>query len=153
MSELDNPLAATDASNMVLDLDNMDLSTVATGMPMIPECLCELEVTKVELKANKAGNGQNLHIEYATTQPITSVEGRLLNPGFKVFDLIPLTPTEKYDPKVRLAEFKEATTGSKAGAFNPLEQYLNARVTVRIKIERSEEFGNKNRIGRYIKKG
>lgn len=146
-------LNAVDSSNTLIDLDNMDLSTVQTGMPLIPEGLVELEVVKLELKPNKNGTGQNLNITYHTTQPITSFEGKLLNPGFPVFDLISLTPTDKYDPRQRLAEFKEAVTGSKVGAFNPLEQYLNCRVAVRVKIERNDEYGNKNRIARYIKKG
>ena len=141
------------SDNPIVDLDNLDLSTVETGLPLLPEGLCEVTVTKIEAKANKAGTGNNLNITLATTQPMKSVDGKDINVGFPLFDLISLTPTEKYDPRPRLAEFKEGVTGSKAGAFNPLEQYIGLPVMVRLKIEKSEEYGNKNRIARYVKKG
>jgi len=133
-------------------LDTLDLSTVETGMPLLPEMLVALQVTEINLTPNKAGTGHNLNIKFATTEPMTSTEGKAINPGFPVFDLISLAPTEKYDPKPKLAEFKEAATGSKTGPFNPIEQYIGAVVTVRLGIERSDEYGNKNRIKRYIKK-
>jgi len=134
-------------------LDSLDLSTVETGMPLLPEGLVELVVTEINISENKNKDGHNLNIKFATTQPVTSNEGKALNPGFPIFDLISLKPTEKYDPKPRLAEFKEAATGTKTGVFNPVEQYIGLVLTVRLGVERSEEYGNKNRIKRYIKKG
>ena len=136
-----------------IDLDNLDLSTVETGFPLLPDGIVEVSVSEVSIKPNKAGTGQNLTIKLVTTQPMTDLNGKAINPGFPVFDLISLTPTAKYDPRPKLAEFKESATGSKTGSFNPPEQYLGAVLTVRLKVERSSEFGDKNRIVRYIKKG
>ncbi len=151
----DNPIAAIEANADPMSmLDSLDLSTVQTGMPLIPEQLVELEVIKLEVKDSKNDSAKkNLHISLATTQPMTSVEGKALNPGFPVFDLVSLTMTDKYDFRTRLAEFREATVGKVPGPFNPVEQYIGCKVMVRMKIERSEEFGNRNRVGRYIKKG
>lgn len=135
------------------DLDSMDLSNVETGLPLLPDGLYTLQVAEIETKANKKGTGSNLNIKFVTTEPVTDLNGNPVNPGFPLFDLISLVKSEKYDPIPKLAAFKEAVTGTKSGSFNPLEQYLGLSVCVKLKIERDAEYGDKNRIQRYIKKG
>jgi len=135
------------------DLDSMDLSNVETGIPLLADGLYVLQVAELSTKANKKGTGSNLNFKFVTTEPCVDIKGNPVNPGFPVYDLISLVKSEKYDPIPKLAEFKEAVTGSKAGSFNPLEQYLGLTVTVKLKVERDAEYGDKNRIQRYIKKG
>lgn len=142
-----------------INLDTLDLTNTDTGFPIIPAGLYSVTVAEMKTEANKKGTGQNLKIKLTLDEPTTDLKGQLTNPGFPLFDLVSLVVSKddngqiKYDPKKRLAEFKEAVLGDKAGAsFNPLEQYLGRQVTVRIKVEDSDEFGKQNRIQRYVKK-
>jgi len=134
-------------------LDSMDLSSVTTGVPMLPEGLYTVQVAELGTKANSKQTGSNLNIKLTLTEPANDINGNAVNPGFPIYDLISLVQTDRYDPRARLAEFKEAVTGTKEGVFTPLEQYLGLTVTIRLGIERSTEFGDKNRIKRYVKKG
>ena len=135
------------------ELDSMDLSTVPTGVPVLSPGLVEVSVAELTLTPNKKGTGQNLNIKMVLTQPAVDTQGNTVNPGFPIYDRISLVQTDKYDPRPRLAEFKECFTGTKAGAFNPLEQYLGLTGSVRTKVEQSDEYGTKTVVGRYVKKG
>ena len=146
-------MSDTPTGDIMSDLDNLDLSTVKSGFPILPEGLVNVTVLEIKTEPNKAGTGQNLKLKLGLVDPATDVDGKAVNPGFPIFDLISLTPTEKYDPRPRLADFKEAALGTKAGPFNPIEQYLGVTLTVRLKIDRNEQYGTKNVVARYVKKG
>lgn len=135
------------------DLDNSDFSNVQTGIPLISKGLYEVEVLEITPKQNKKGTGVNLNIKLGLVNAANKHEGDgTVNPGFPLFDLISLTPTENYDPRTRLAAFMECFLGRKDVPFNPLSQYIGLKGVVRVNISSSDEFGNQNRIQGYVKK-
>tara|TARA_R110000868_G_scaffold136214_6_gene349077 strand:- start:492 stop:1040 length:549 start_codon:yes stop_codon:yes gene_type:complete len=141
-----------------LNLDTLDLTSTDTGFPVIPAGMYTATVRKVAYEPNKKGTGQNLKMELALTEPVADLTGRQLNPGWIIRDLVSLVVSRKedgsvkYDPRQRLAEFQEGVLGKKLTSFNPLEQYLEQQVTIRVKVEDDPEFGKSNRVQRYIKK-
>ena len=149
---MSNDNVSSNEVSILNELDTLDLSSIETGVPILPARIYSLQVDKVEVVENKKKTGHNLTIELSTVNTEEAEGGKVLNPGFKVFDLISLVKTDKYNPIEKLAAFKESATGSKSGNFNPPEQYIGAIVQVRLAIEDDKEYGRKNRINRYLKK-
>jgi hypothetical protein len=135
------------------NLDSLDLTNVETGMPLLPEGIHGVEVIEAKLEPNKKGTGKNLNLKFGLTEATESVEGKLLNVGFPLFHTISMVQTPKYDPRQNLAAFKECFTGTKAGNFFPVEQYIGATGIVRTKNLTSEEFGTQTKLARFVKKG
>jgi hypothetical protein len=107
----------------------------------------------MEVVPTRKGDGNVINVTLGLTQPATDVNGNHVNAGFPIYDSISLSSTPKYDPRPRLAEFKESFTGTKTGTFTPIDQYVGLTAMVRVKIEVSAEYGDKNRVQRYVKKG
>lgn len=141
----------SDSIDILNQLQAADLSSVPTGRPILKPCVTPLEIRKIEPVENKAGTGHNLNIELITTEELDTEAGEPVNPGFPLYDTISLVQTEKYDPWRRLAELKEAATGDKSGAFGDPADYVGMIVMANVQIERSEEYGDKNRVKRYVK--
>lgn len=142
----------SDPTDILNQLAMTDLSSVETGYPVLPAGLYEVTVAEIKTEANKAQTGHNLKMKLTLVNGATDREGKPVNPGFPLFDLISLVKTEKYDPLPALARFREAATGTKSGAFMPLEQYMGATLIAQVKIESSTEYGDRNRIVRYTQK-
>lgn len=135
------------------DLDTMDLSNVETGIPLIAQGLHEVEVLEITPKPNKNNTGTNLSIKLGLVNHTKKFDGSgEVNPGYPLFDLISLTPTEKYDPRQRLAAFMECFLGVKNVPFNPISQFIGLKGMVRVKVEKDDQYGDKNRIAGYVKK-
>ena len=97
--------------------------------------------------------GTNLNIKLGLVNHTKKFDGSGdVNPGYPLFDLISLTPTEKYDPRQRLASFMECFLGVKNVPFNPISQYIGLKGMVRVKVEKDDQYGDKNRIAGYVKK-
>lgn len=145
-------------SDEIIDLQSLDLSSTETGFPLLPNGVYGVRVVEIKTEQNKKQTGDNLKIKLALLEPTTDINGKPVNAGFPLFDLVSLVITKKddgsvkYDPRPKLAEFKEAMTGTKTGSFNPLEQYIGLEGSVRLKVEKSEEYGDSNRVQKYIKK-
>jgi len=134
------------------DILGTDLSSVESSFPILPGGMYEVTIAEMKTEANKAGTGSNLKMKYTLVNPATARDGKTVNAGFPLFDLISITKTEKYDPTQRLAQFKEAATGNKSGSFAPIEQYIGMTMAIQLSVEESAEFGTSNRVKRYIKK-
>lgn len=136
------------------DLDSSDFSNVSTGVPLIKAGVHEVSVLEIKPEPNKAGTGHNLKIKLGLTNPTDKVDGTgQVNVGYPIYTNISLVATEKYKPKENLARFMECFLGVKNVPFNPLEQYIGQTGSVRIKIEEDEQYGKKNAVAGYIKKG
>ena len=142
-----------DNTDILSALDSIDLSSVETAMPILPAGLYQARVATMTADQNKAGTGHILNIKLQLTQPQQDGKGNPTNPNFPLFDRISLVATEKYDPKPALARFMEGTLGHKNGKFMPLEQYIGQEVTVKVAIEDDAQYGRKNVVKGYIKKG
>lgn len=150
--------------DILSQLDSIDLNSVETARPNLPSGMFPVRVVKMELVDQKAPKtGKNLSIQLALVEPAQSVpnskgETQMLQPGFPVFDLISLTKTfrddgtVKYDPLPRLAKFREAVKGDKAGQFLPLEQYIGMTVMVRTKYSVDPEYGPRTNVQDYVRK-
>ena len=110
-----------------------------------------LKISKFEVKENKKKTGSNLNIELKLTSPTETEDGKKLNVGYPVYDVVSLVKQDNYNPLERLAQLQEAAFGEKRKGFKT-EELLGLDVMVRIKKESSEEFGDQNRIGRYLPK-
>lgn len=138
--------------DLLAQLENMDLSEVSTGMPVLPQGLYEVEVLESKSETNKKGTGSNWKLKLGLTQPTTSLDGKSVNPNFPIFTTISLVQTEKYDPKQNLASFLECFTGTKAHKLLPFEQFVSMRGNIRLGVKTSDEYGQQNVIARWIKK-
>lgn len=84
-------METTQTSAPPLDLD---LNSVDTSMPLLAKGIYELMVTKVESKTSSKGNPM-LALEFSTTMPSKSVEGKDMGPNVKVFHNLNLAPSGK----------------------------------------------------------
>src|ERR1017187_72480 len=83
--------------DILSDNTPVDLTTVRTAMPVLKPALHSAIIKKVDLEANKKNTGSNLVFEFPLVNQAESDDGKLINPGFTVFDLISLVKTFKED--------------------------------------------------------
>lgn len=130
-----------------------DLTQEDTTFPILEPGVVDCIISDIKPVASKStAGGANLQITLKTSIPYKDRAGVIKAPGFPLRDLVSLVATEKYNPKQRLAQIKEAVFGEHTGAFGSPEVYIGKPVTVRIKIESNEQFGDQNRIAAYVKK-
>lgn len=131
---------------------NADLSGVDTNFPVLEPQVVDCVIVKMVSELTKEKKSPVLSIGLKTLTPVKTTKGDLRNAGFPLRTMVSLTPTEKYDPRQRLAQIKEAVFGEKAGAFGDVNAYIGQNVTVRIAIESSAEYGDQNVIKAFVKK-
>ena len=146
------------------DNTSVDLTTVRTAMPILKPALYTAAIKEVKLEANKKGTGSNLNLSYSLQNVSETTDGKTVNPGFVVFDLVSLVRTFKddgttiaYDPVERLVAIIESITGEKAGQMTPrqmvelIQSSVGRTIAFRTKVESDAQFGDKTRIARYVK--
>lgn len=144
-----------DKSQELNDLLNRPLDEVPTDMPLI-NATAELRLDDIKVSDNKSGDGSNLNCVFGLTTPVQAVSGQMVNPGAygsKFYHTISLKTTEKYNPAENLARLKQALTGTKAGTFGAPEQYIGSTCMAILKVEKSDQFGDRTTISRFVKKG
>jgi hypothetical protein len=155
----------SDEANQNLDvlnqLDSIDLSTVSTAQPFLPNGIYDVTVAEVKLdKLKEPKVGNLVKIKLTLNNPALDVEGKPVNPGFPIFDQIVITPVGNLTMdmiQTSLARFQEGTIGTK-GRFTPLEQYIGQVAQVQVaydpdsKGKDGQSYGPRNNIKRYIKK-
>lgn len=132
---------------------DIDLSGVDTERQLLAVGLYKVQVKSIETSPNKTRTGDVLKITLALEQTGTSTKGQPINPGYPLFENISMVKTDKYDPRVRLAQFMEAVLGRK-GSLAPLDQYLGKDLMVKVKIEGTpdSQYGEQNRVAMFVKK-
>lgn len=130
----------------------LDLSTVDTSRPVLPEGMYALVVDKVEVAPNKAGNGNNLLMVWKTLEDSPDSTGdKVINAGFPLRKYYPLQQSENEkapDFKQDLARLQDAMEGTTQGnrpAFNPYN-YQGRRVIAKLKIKVDDVYGAQNEI-------
>jgi hypothetical protein len=145
----------SDQTPLDADLNSLfgsDLTNVPTDAPLVKPGMYEVHVSKISVDDNKARTGKNMNIELAYNDSVETEDGRSLNPGFKLFHVISLVPTEKYDPRQNLAAFKICFTGRKDGGFGDPQQYVGLNGVVNVQIDRSNPaYPAKNVVKRFLK--
>jgi hypothetical protein len=130
---------------------NADLTNTETAFPTLEAGIVTCIIAACAEELTKEKKMPVLTLKLTTTHATKTTTGAEKPAGFPLRDMISLTATEKYDPRQKLAQLKEAAFGDKAGAFGDPATYVGRQVTVRIGIEASEEFGNQNRVKAYVK--
>lgn len=134
-----------------------DLSNVPTTTPLL-QGLAELKVSEIKVEPAKNNpNNHNINIKLLTQTQMLAQDGRTINPGFPIYHTIALGETEKYG-KDRIAEnlakFREWLTGSTAGQFAPVEQYIGLSGVAKLKIQpETNDYPAGTRIAQFVKKG
>jgi hypothetical protein len=132
------------------DLGTVDLTTVETGIPVLPAGDYLVRLVSMEQQTSKNGKPL-LVIKVETAEDSEDEKGNTVNAGFPLFDRISLTPTENYNPARRLAELQEAFLGEKRPEFDT-DDFIDGEARIKLKIEESDEFGRQNRVARYLPK-
>jgi hypothetical protein len=133
---------------MKIEVPNVDLNTVETGIPLLPEGRYLVRIDGFEKKPSKDGQSENLNIKYTLSEPAKTIGGEDVAPGFPIFDLISLKVTDKYNPAKRLAAIMDCFA-ERASAFET-EDLLGKEGLVQLRIRTSEEYGDKNEVKNYI---
>lgn len=145
-------------SNEVPSVDSMlnaDLSGVSTAFPVIAPCT----VTGViaECVAENSKNGKPIiSMKITASHPVIDTKGEQKT-NFPFRHSISLTPTfrddgsSKYDPRQNLKSLKEAVFGDGSGSFGDPATYIGKTVSFAIVIESTTEYGDQNRIRRFLK--
>lgn len=133
---------------MALNL-NIDIKDTDTSFPVLKAGMHEMIIKETNIAPNKAGNGNNLLVVFATTEESESLSGDTLKPGFTVRKYYPLQDSEKDNSmwKRNLATLIDAALKIKNPSDRPLiteEVIASLRgesVKVTTKIEHSAEYG------------
>ena len=136
------------------DLINTDLKP--TLIQHGTTVLLKVAEAKITDAADKLS--QMFEFKLKTVNPAPGTKGKPLNAGYTITHRISLKEIDKNGAdrteqiKADCAKFRLAVTGSKAGAFMPLEQYLNADVTAVINVQKdpSGQYSDSNAIGRFV---
>jgi hypothetical protein len=135
-------------------LDNLDLTNVDLSRPLVKDKTpMEVTIKSIEVVNNKAGTGKNLKLQYTTNETFESTEGKTVNPGCTLHELVSLVTTDKFDPRENLARIKLAALGTQEGKFIPSE-LIGQTMSVIVGIEQDKAglYAPKNRISKYIPK-
>lgn len=141
-----------------LDILGADLTNVDSTYPVLQVGVVDFVVSDIKTEPTKKGNGHNLTISLKTAMSWNTREGAPRAPGHVIRDNIFLPSGSAASPeavamaKQKVAAFKEAVTGSKAGSFGSPDQYIGKPVTARIKIETSADYGDSNRVQAYVRR-
>lgn len=155
-------------SSVGLDILNdntaVDLTQVRTAMPVLKPALQQAVIKSVKVEPNKKQTGSNMALEYTLVNSAESDDGKIINPGFLVFDMISLVRTFKedgttisYDPVEKLVALIEAVTGEKTGTMTPkemvmaIQSFVGRQIAFRTVIEDDQQYGRKTRVARYVK--
>lgn len=136
------------------DLGNVDLT------PTVPKngSIVRMRVTKAQQETSKNTGAQMLVFYLSLAEPVQA-HGKdvTVQPGqfTKQYNIV-LTAKSKDGLDRRpmilrdMAAFRQSTTGSKSGAFFPLEQYVGCEVTVKLKTTEDDTYGLTTEIARFL---
>lgn len=141
-------------SNEIFD-DLGDLSGASTTYPILPMAVYEMRVISAEVVDKKDDSSKkNLLVILGTTNAHKDVNGNDTNMGLQVRQYIGLAETEKRKTaniQSDLAKLMMCFLGHQTGKFDP-DQLVDKTGSVKLKIENSEEYGDKNAVATYIPK-
>lgn len=141
--------------DLIQHLDNVDLTTLDRSRKVVKGGTYDVTIQKIEVKdtnptAKNPKKGKRIAITLAlNTKAELNEGGGVVDPGFLIFDSISMTPTDKYNPLERLADIQLATYGAQKVGFK-VPDYIGRRAMVKIKIEDSEDYGEQNRVTRWL---
>ena len=133
----------------------LDLNTVDTARPVLPEQIHALAIDKVDIQdsKSKAGN-RNLVVTFKSVNDSPDVTGaRIISAGYPITKYYPLQQSDNPkapDFQADLARLQDAVEGSKQGErgpFNPYN-YVGKIVLAKLKVRKDDEFGDSNEISK-----
>jgi hypothetical protein len=133
---------------MEIEVPNVDLTTVETGIPLLADGLYEVRVEEMTVAPTKNGDSNMLNIKLSLEQSATTTGGESVSPGFPIYDRIWLGTTDKYTPAKRLASLMDGFLGARSPKLNT-EDFIGKTGVVRLKIRRDETYGESNEVKAY----
>lgn len=133
---------------MEIEIPNVDLTTVETGIPLLPDGLYEVRVETAEVTPSKDGQSNVLKLKYSLEQKATAIGGAEVGIGFPIFDRVSLKVTEKYNPARRLAGIMDCFIGSRTARLNS-EDLIGKSGVVRLRVRHDEQYGDSNEVKAY----
>ena len=132
-------------SENIEDILSTDLTNIETDRPVLKNGTGRLKVAKVEARDTQSG-GRKLSFRLTTEDNQESTKGDVVNPGFGLYYDITLTSKDAKPGFAgmrdeKLAKFRLACTGSKAGAFGDPAQYIGSVVAATWKIVERRDTG------------
>lgn len=136
---------------MDIEVPNVDLTTVETGIPILKDGLYDVKLVEASVVPTKDGLGQLLNLKMALEQNAEDTDGNTITPGFPIFDRISLKTTEKYSPARRLAALMDCFLGARTPKLNTID-LVGQTGSVRLKIREDERYGTSNEVKVYERK-
>lgn len=132
-----------------------DLSGASTTYPVLPAQAYTLIVKDCQVVDKKDdAMKKNLIVTLATTQAEKDVNGNDSNTGLEMRQYIGLSETEKRKKtniQSDLAKLMQCFLGHHDGAFKP-DSLVGQTGLVKLKVEHSDEYGDKNSVATYVPK-
>ena len=138
---------------------NVDLAGHDASRPLLPPADYPLSIKEIKVEENKDKTGRNLVVSFATTQPATSVTGKPIPVGQVLTNYYPLQASEKQIEKGTPDAWKDRIALLIDAALQTDETTrpnLNGEVAAAmygkvvlgsVSIEKTEQYGEQNRLG------
>lgn len=139
-----------------MNLLTADLTKVDTSRPLLAKGPMRFRVASMKIVKSKKSKVDMIETVFVSEFPSDSAPAKdgtvtHLNPGFRIMDNMTVEPTGDLTEEQilkSLARRRAELTGSQAGNFLPLEQYIGKLVDCVVDIQDDEtgEYGPQNRL-------
>lgn len=132
-----------DNQNEIIDLD-FDMGDVNIERPVFKDQIVDLVCIKTIKKPSKSTPGNNnLDVEFKSTSPLETTDGKTFPPGQVLFDSMPLQDSGKMTAgqwRERPTKLHFALTGDKSGKISTgLWQGKTVKAKLKVRPERTDE--------------
>lgn len=132
-----------------------DMSGASTTYPILVAQAYTLQVEDCQVVDKKDDpSKKNLLVTLVTTTPEKDINGNDVNAGLKVSQYIGLAETEKRKKnniQSDIARLMQCFLGHHDGKFDP-SSIVGQTGLVKLKVEHSDEYGDKNAVATYVPK-
>lgn len=118
-----------------------DLPDSDNSMEPVPAGVYQVVIDGAELKTTKAGTGQYINLK------LKIQGGQFSNRVF--FDIINISNPSEVAQNIGLATLKKIMKSMGLDSVQNTDQLIGGHLTVKVDIERSEQYGDKNKVKDY----
>lgn len=123
-----------------------DFSQRADALPdqdfqPIPEGKYTAEISGADLKTTKDGTGQYINLKFSVLGPAHA--GRI------VFSIVNIQNKNQQAEEIGLRQLKELRAACGIAALRDTDELLGKTVKIKVKIQKSEQYGDKNTVAGF----
>lgn len=107
----------------------------------IPEGKYTAEITGAEVKPTKDGTGQYINLKFSVTGPTHA--------GRVVFSIVNIQNKNQQAEEIGLRQLKELRTACGIASLRDTDELLGKMVRIKVKIQKSEQYGDKNTVAGF----